>query len=57
MNPKVTALVPAYRCPKYLERAILSALNKSYKDLELWIFDNVSGDNTKFNKVTNLNNV
>tara|TARA_B100000900_G_scaffold416035_1_gene448641 strand:- start:5006 stop:5113 length:108 start_codon:yes stop_codon:yes gene_type:complete len=35
MNPKVTALVPAYRCPKYLERAILSALNKSYKDLEL----------------------
>ena len=57
MNPKVTALVPTYRRPEYLKRAILSALNKSYKDLELSIFDNVSGGNTKFNKVKNLNNV
>ena len=47
MNPKVTALATAYRCPKYLKRAILSFLNKSYKDLELSIFDNASGDNTK----------
>lgn len=57
MNPKVTAVVSAYRCPKYLKRAILSVLNESYKDLELSIFNNASVDNTKFNKVTNLNNV
>ncbi len=47
MNPKVTALVPTYRRPKYLKRAILSVLNQSYKDIELSIFDNASGDNTK----------
>ncbi len=42
MNPKVTALVPVYRCPKYLKRAILSVLNESYKDLEISIFNNAS---------------
>ncbi len=47
MNPKVTALVPTYRRPKYLKRAILSVLNQSYEDLRLSIFDNASGDNTK----------
>ena len=54
MNPKVTALVPTYRRPEYLKRAILSVLGQTYKNLQLYIFDNASGDNTE-DIVTKLN--
>lgn len=53
MSPKITALIPTYKRPEYLKRAILSVLKQSYKDLKLSIFDNASGDNTK-NVVSSL---
>ena len=46
MNPKITALIPTYRRPHYLRRAILSVLQQTYTDLQVSIFDNASGDTT-----------
>lgn len=47
MRPNITALLPTYRRPEYLKRAILSVKNQSYSNLQLSIFDNASGDCTK----------
>lgn len=47
MNAKITALIPTYKRPKLLQRAILSVLGQSYTNLKLCIFDNASGKETK----------
>ncbi len=47
MNNKVTVLIPTYRRPEYLRRAILSVLGQTYDRLKISVFDNASGDNTK----------
>lgn len=47
MNPKVTALVPTYCRPELLRRAMLSVLGQSYRSLQLSIFDNASGKDTR----------
>ena len=47
MKPKVTALVPTYRRPKLLKRAIFSVLNQTYKNLKISVFDDASGDETE----------
>ena len=47
MNAKITALIPTYKRPEYLQRAMLSVLEQSYSNLQLSIFDNASEDNTK----------
>ncbi len=47
MNSKVTALIPTYRRPKLLRRAMLSVLGQSYSNLQLSIFDNASGKDTR----------
>lgn len=47
MYPRVTALIPTYRRPKFLKRAIMSVLGQTYENLQLCIFDNASGDNTE----------
>lgn len=46
-SPRITTIIPTYRRPKLLRRAIQSALNQSYKELQVCVFDNASGDETE----------
>lgn len=39
--------MPTYRRPKYLRRAMLSVLGQTYKNIQISVFDNASGDGTK----------
>ena len=43
---RTSVLVPTFRRPALLERAIRSALGQSHRDLEVWVYDNASGDET-----------
>lgn len=47
MEAKITALIPTFRRPEYLRRAMQSVLGQTYKNLKISIFDNASGDNTE----------
>ena len=47
MSYKITALIPTYRRPKFLHRAILSVLTQTCKDAQVSVFDNASGDTTE----------
>ena len=40
-------MIPTYRRPVLLRRAIQSALGQTHRDLEVWVFDNASGDETE----------
>ena len=46
MNPVITTIIPTYRRPKLLQRAIKSVLNQTYPYLQICIYDNASGDET-----------
>ena len=50
---KITTLITTYKRPEYLYRAISSVLNQSYKNLEIHVFDDASGDETE-NTVQNI---
>ena len=41
---KVTVFMPVYNARSYLQEAIRSILNQTYKDFELLIIDNCSTD-------------
>jgi GT2 family glycosyltransferase len=45
-RPSVTTIIPTYRRPQLLRRAISSALSQTYPDLEVLVCDNASGDET-----------
>jgi teichuronic acid biosynthesis glycosyltransferase TuaG len=45
-NPLVSVIMAAYNVEKYIESAIISVLNQTYKNLELLIVDDCSTDNT-----------
>ncbi|HLB43560.1 MAG TPA: glycosyltransferase family 2 protein [Gammaproteobacteria bacterium] len=44
---KITALIPTYRRPQLLHRAIVSVLRQTYTNLQVFVFDNASGDMTE----------
>jgi len=43
---RVTTVIPSYRRPILLERAIRSVLNQTYGNLAVHVFDDASGDGT-----------
>jgi hypothetical protein len=45
-KPAITAVIPTYRRPKLLRRAIKSALDQTYAQLRVCIYDNASDDET-----------
>lgn len=45
-NPLVSVIIPTYNRAKYLERAITSAQNQIYKNIEIIVIDDGSTDNT-----------
>ena len=47
MEPLVTTVIPTYRRPYLLRRAVESALGQSYTRLRVCVFDNNSGDETR----------
>ena len=46
-SPRVTTLIPTYKRPLLLKRAVLSVLNQSYPHFVVQILDNASGDDTE----------
>jgi len=43
---QITTIIPTYRRPRLLQRAVRSVLGQTYADFEVFIFDNASDDNT-----------
>jgi glycosyltransferase involved in cell wall biosynthesis len=46
-EPFITAIIPTYRRPKLLRRAVLSVLNQTYHHIRVCVYDNASGDETE----------
>ena len=44
---QITTVIPTYRRPSLLKRAITSVLAQNYRDFEVHVYDNASGDDTK----------
>jgi|GEM_PF-4090006 len=45
-KPLITTIIPTYRRPKLLRRAISSVLNQTYPHFQVCVYDNASGDET-----------
>lgn len=45
-NPKISIVMPAYNCEKYIDRAIKSIISQTYENWELIITEDCSTDNT-----------
>lgn len=43
----ITAVIPTYRRPKTLRRAILSAMQQTFRNLAIVVYDDASGDETE----------
>lgn len=43
----ITTVIPTFRRPELLKRAINSVLAQSFKDLQVCVYDNASGDHTE----------
>ena len=45
-KPMITTIIPTYRRPDMLRRAIKSVLNQTYRNLQVCVYDDASGDET-----------
>jgi glycosyltransferase involved in cell wall biosynthesis len=45
-SPNISVIIPCYNVAKYVEKAVNSILSQSYKNLEVWIIDDGSTDDT-----------
>ena len=45
-KPLITTIIPTYRRPKLLRRAIMSVLNQTSPHFQICVYDNASGDET-----------
>lgn len=45
-NALISVIIPCYNVAAYVERAIQSILLQSYENLEIWVIDDASTDNT-----------
>lgn len=45
-KPLVTTVIPTYRRPEMLRRALRSVLGQTYRDFQVCVYDNASGDDT-----------
>ena len=45
--PLVTLVIPSYNHARYVELAINSALKQTYKNIELFVYDDGSSDNSQ----------
>lgn len=50
-NPKISIIIPAYNAADYLNCAIESALNQTYKNLEIIVINDGSTDNGETEKI------
>lgn len=46
-QPLITTVIPTYRRPQLLKRAVLSVMNQTYPHIKICVYDNASGDTTK----------
>ena len=46
-EPRITTIIPTYRRPRLLERAIRSVLDQTHPHLQVCVYDNASGDETR----------
>jgi glycosyltransferase involved in cell wall biosynthesis len=45
-SPLISVIIPCYNVSSYVERAIQSILNQTYHNLEIWVIDDASTDDT-----------
>ena len=43
---KISVIIPAYNCEKYLEQCVRSVMNQTYKNLEIIVINDGSTDQT-----------
>ena len=46
-KPLITTIIPTYKRPHLLKRAIKSVLNQSFEDIQICVYDNASKDGTE----------
>ncbi|MGZ4928655.1 MAG: glycosyltransferase family 2 protein [Halobacteriota archaeon] len=46
-EPLITVIIPTFRRPKLLRRAILSVLNQTFSAFQICVYDDASNDNTQ----------